>query len=474
MAPHAPALASATDAALVAAARAGQGQAFAELYRRHAEAAWRVALSITHNPADAADAVSESFAKVLASIQRDAPGPGAAFRPYLLAATRNAAIDICRRAGRLRPTPTGELPPVPAPEEPADSVVVAEDATLVAQAFAELPERWRSVLWLTEIEGQRPSEVAVRLGLTPNGAAQLAVRARAGLRERYLQAHVRTQPTGACRFTLEHLGAYVNGSISLRDLAKVDQHLAECGACRARRAELEDVRTTLRRALLPLPLGLAATSFRRWRDALVAAHRSPAALAAGTRTTYRLLAGASAALFAAGVIGLNVKSRAGGRESAAPHRPVQVEGFTLSRPPAPASAQALPPPPPFEAPLPDMVPVAPPVAAAPDGSPALPATPPAPAPGSPNSPPTSGTSPTRPASPNSGAPSSTQPVAQITASASDGSAAVTVGVGIGEGGCTGVAAGSLSLGCAPPPSPDPGVEVTLGGSALPPARLHLP
>ncbi|MFP5318215.1 MAG: hypothetical protein ACLGI2_07960, partial [Acidimicrobiia bacterium] len=51
----------ATDASLATRAGAGDLAAFAELYRRHVDAAWRVALAVTTNPDDAADAVSDAF-----------------------------------------------------------------------------------------------------------------------------------------------------------------------------------------------------------------------------------------------------------------------------------------------------------------------------------------------------------------------------------------------------------------------------
>jgi RNA polymerase sigma factor (sigma-70 family) len=460
-----------SDAALVLAARAGQAQAFAELYRRHAEAAWRVALAVTGNPNDAADAVSESFARLIASIRRDAPGPGAAFRAYLLATTRNAAIDILRRGKRVTPAPAEELPLPPGPAEPADALLAAEEAGLVAQAFADLPERWRSVLWLTEVEGYRPSEVAGRLGLTPNGAAQLAVRARAGLRERYLQAHLRAQTPAACRFTLEHLGAYVGGGIATRDLAKVDQHLAECAACRARLAELQDVRSTLRRVLLPLPFGLAALSFRRWREALLAAAaRTPGGGWSSLRRAHRALASASAALFVAGVIGAGLKGD-GSQEPGRPAHPTEVGGFTLARPPAPASSEA--PPVPALPPLPDALPVVPPEQPAP--APARPTAPPAP----PTAPPAQpGPAPSAPGSTATvsgpAGPATAEPVVQVTAGVSDGAGGITVAVGLGEGGCTGIGVGAGAAGCAPEPSPHAGVEVTTGGSALPPVRVQVP
>ena len=62
---------------------------------------------------------------------------------------------------------------------------------MIARAFASLPERWQAVLWHTEIEGARPADVAPLLGLTANGVAALAYRAREGLRQAYLQMRPR-------------------------------------------------------------------------------------------------------------------------------------------------------------------------------------------------------------------------------------------------------------------------------------------
>ena len=99
------------------------------------------------------------------------------------------------------------------------------DEGLVLRAFQELPERWQLVLWHTEIEGQPPAAVAPLLGLSPNATAALAVRAREGLRQAYLQAHLQSRPAESCRFSVEHLGSFVRDGLGKRDNAKVEAHL---------------------------------------------------------------------------------------------------------------------------------------------------------------------------------------------------------------------------------------------------------
>src|SRR3954451_24079470 len=92
------------DGALATAAAEGDGSAFEELYRRHHQAAWRVAMAVTRQRDDAADAVAEAFTKVLQALPKGRLADGVPFRPYLLTSTRNAAVDVLRRNGRLRPS----------------------------------------------------------------------------------------------------------------------------------------------------------------------------------------------------------------------------------------------------------------------------------------------------------------------------------------------------------------------------------
>src|SRR5439155_18071472 len=140
-------------------------------------------------------------------------------------------IDLIRRGGRSTPTDRLEHLDHAGGSTPSEKFLDGEDRSLAAEAFRSLPERWRTVLWLSEVEGMAPSEVAPLLGVTANTAAQLAVRARAGLRERFLQQHVGSEVDADCKFATSRLGAYVAGRLTPRDVANVDQHLAGCKPC---------------------------------------------------------------------------------------------------------------------------------------------------------------------------------------------------------------------------------------------------
>ncbi len=331
-----------SDAALATAAATGNTEAFEALYRRHAEAAWRVASAVAGNPDDAADAVSDAFTRVLSALEAGRLNDGARFRPYLLSATRNAAVDFHRRSGRLRPTDRLELLDFPATGRTAtERVDDRQDATFVAQAFRGLPERWRSVLWLVEVEGVPPREAAALLGLSANNVAQLALRARVGLRERFVQAHLREPFDDVCRFCVERLGSYVVGTLSPRDLAKVDQHLAGCEECRERAAQLEDLGGSLRRVVLPLPFLLAPAALAKWQltSSVGSAVHGVASAVGGTTSSastvassagslaakvQRPLMAASTGLFALGVISASVVGQPGdlGGRIGSPRLPV--------------------------------------------------------------------------------------------------------------------------------------------------------
>ena len=317
----------ATDAQLAARASEGDIDAFEELYRRHVAAAWRVALAVTANPEDAADAASDAFVRVFQSLRLGRLDDGSLFRAYVVAAARNAAVDVLRRTNRLRPAETrDELDGPSDGAGPWEAMVHGVDSSLVATAFLSLPERWRSVLWLTEVEGIPPKDAADVLGVSPNGVAQLAVRARAGLRERFLQAHLRgADVRHACRHTVDRLGAYVAGGLAPREIAKVDQHLAGCPPCRDRLTELEDLGSTLRRVALPVPVGLAALGFK-WRVAASAAEAAAPTGAAAAHgiggsallVAHKPLVMATAALFAVGVAGVGAGARLPGSGSRGP------------------------------------------------------------------------------------------------------------------------------------------------------------
>ncbi|HEX6934542.1 MAG TPA: sigma-70 family RNA polymerase sigma factor [Streptosporangiaceae bacterium] len=249
--------ATSSDSDLIAAVRDGDAGAYGILYERHSARAQRLARQIVPEQADADDVVSETFTKVLAAI-KGGSGPAEAFLPYLLTAVRRVAFDHVKVQRAQIPTDEAGLGNQGEPSgDPAEASL---ERALIAGAFAELPERWSAVLWLTEVEQARPAEVALQLGISPNSVAALRYRAREGLRQAYLQMHV-SQARTECQPVASLLGGYVRGALSRRDAKRADEHLATCEDCQAARAELDAINGTMRGVLAPVLLGGAATGY---------------------------------------------------------------------------------------------------------------------------------------------------------------------------------------------------------------------
>src|SRR6266568_3996532 len=247
-----------SDADLITASRAGDVAAYDTLYRRHVAAAHGLARQLVRGRAEADDVVAETFAKILDLLRRGG-GPDGAFRPYLLTAVRRGAYD--RHRAEHRQVVTDEMEAFDRGVPFADPAVADLERTMVARAFASLPERWQAVLWHTEIEDARPAEVASLLGLTANGVAALAYRAREGLRQAYLQMHLSGAVRDECRPVTAKLGAYVRGGLAKRDAARVAGHLDQCADCRCVIAELGDVNVALKGIVAPIILGPAAAAY---------------------------------------------------------------------------------------------------------------------------------------------------------------------------------------------------------------------
>lgn len=250
-----------SDADLITAIRSGDMAAYGDLYRRHVAAAQGLARQLVHGPAEVDDVVAETFSKVL-DLMRRGGGPEDAFRPYLLTAVRRVAYDKFR--GERKSVPTDEIETFDPGQPFVDPAVAGLERSLIARAFLSLPERWRAVLWHTEIEGQKPAEVAPLLGLTANGVAALAYRAREGLRQAYLQMHLSGVARQECRPVVDKLGAFVRGGLSAREAKVVSDHLDGCRDCRAVYAELADVNVALRGVVAPIFLGPAAAAYIAW------------------------------------------------------------------------------------------------------------------------------------------------------------------------------------------------------------------
>jgi RNA polymerase sigma-70 factor (ECF subfamily) len=185
---------------LVRGLRAGNDAAFEELVRGHGGRMLRVAKRFLRNEEDARDAVQDAFLAVVRSVGGFQAGSKLA--TWLHRITVNAALMKLRTQGR-RPEEESIEPLLPKfradghqlessiPWRGADAAIEqAELQQLVHDAVDRLPDSYRVVLLLRDIEELTPEETSEALGVPKNVLKVRLHRARQALRT-LLDPHMR-------------------------------------------------------------------------------------------------------------------------------------------------------------------------------------------------------------------------------------------------------------------------------------------
>jgi RNA polymerase sigma-70 factor (ECF subfamily) len=160
-----------SDEQLLARYAAGERVALEELFRRYRQPAYRVALRLLGNEADALDAVQEGFIKVLTHLHSFQGR--SSFKTWFMRVVSNAALDLGRQRGRhesvsLDHGPAGKCDAcrVAVAENPAQGLEQADLRQLLQQALQQLPEAQRRTFVLHAEGGLSYREVAEVLGIS--------------------------------------------------------------------------------------------------------------------------------------------------------------------------------------------------------------------------------------------------------------------------------------------------------------------
>jgi RNA polymerase sigma-70 factor (ECF subfamily) len=183
-------LTEASDAELLALHVDGDPAAFGELFARHRDRLWAVALRTMGNPEDAADGLQEGM---VAAFRRAGSFRGeSAVTTWLHRVVVNACLDRLRamkvrraealpddleeRAGRgsLVSSTDAEL-------DPAELTVADERRRLVIDALSTLTPDQRAALVLVDMEGYPVAEAAAMLGVAEGTVKSRCFRGRARL-----------------------------------------------------------------------------------------------------------------------------------------------------------------------------------------------------------------------------------------------------------------------------------------------------
>jgi RNA polymerase sigma-70 factor, ECF subfamily len=176
------------DERLVAAARAGQLDAFNQLVARYERTAYGLAVRLLSDATLAEDITQESFLAAWSNLERFRGGH---FRPWLLRIVTNRCYDELRRRQRQPANSLDALPVEPAvewttqaPEEaPDDHALRRELSRQLHRGIERLPPDQRATLILSDVQGHSYEEIATITGVTLGTVKSRLSRARARLRD---------------------------------------------------------------------------------------------------------------------------------------------------------------------------------------------------------------------------------------------------------------------------------------------------
>ena len=171
----------ASSADLVERLRAGDEDAFRDVYEAYRARLYSFLLRLTHDEPLALDLAQETWLRLAANVSRLTADtePGA----WLFRVARNLFISQ-RRWALVQAAGLAALGLAPSPTIASALEQLAADAleSKLEHALAKLPLRYREVILLTAVEGFPAPRVADILGLTPATVRQRLARGRAALK----------------------------------------------------------------------------------------------------------------------------------------------------------------------------------------------------------------------------------------------------------------------------------------------------
>jgi RNA polymerase sigma factor (sigma-70 family) len=268
------------DQEVVAAIVAGDPRGVAEAYDRYAMPLYSYCRSLLREPADAADAVQDTF--LIATAKLDALRDPGKLKSWLYAVARN---ECYRRLRSAEPTSAlDEAADMKAESaDVASGVELAEVRRLVRDAIDGLNPSERDVIELGMVQGLDNGELADALGVSRNHAHALQSRARTQL-ERSLGALVVARTGRNECMALDALLAGWDGRMTPLMRKRVSRHIEQCEICGERkRRELTPALFAGALPLVALMPGFREHVLKMCADASPAGlgHRAAAAAQAG-------------------------------------------------------------------------------------------------------------------------------------------------------------------------------------------------
>lgn len=150
------------DGEIIRACQAGDGVAFSELVTRYSGRAYWVAYGLLANEEESRDVIQDAFLRVYRAIDRFDFNQN--FYTWLYRIVVNLSIDRLRKLSKARSVAlddVGEPASSPSSEfSPGRGLEQTETAREVHEVLARLPEKYRAVMVLRELNGLSCKEIA--------------------------------------------------------------------------------------------------------------------------------------------------------------------------------------------------------------------------------------------------------------------------------------------------------------------------
>ena len=250
-----------TEADLVEAARSGNGEALESLLERHEARLYRFARRLCRHREDAEDVLQESLLAAARGLRSFRGASSVSTWLYTIA--RSFCIKKRRRSvfapAELSLDTEASLAArnVPDPaRRPDEALEASRLEAALERAIAALDRPYREVLLLRDVEGLSTAEVAGVTGLSVPAVKTRLHRARGRLREALAPLMA---PRGAaappraraCPDIVRLFSRHLEGDISSRICARMEEHLAGCARCQASCDSLKEVLRMCRTAPAP-------------------------------------------------------------------------------------------------------------------------------------------------------------------------------------------------------------------------------
>lgn len=240
-----------TDVELVRAYREGDVHAFEELHRRYVASIFRLVRRKLGDALLAEDIAQETFMKALRMMDR--VDDSFNFGGWVHTVARNLCYDELRRRQRDLRADGGQteeeddelMSNLPSTAKAFDPVQVQESNETRRQVWTvaqRLPEKYRLVLTLRELQDMSYRQIARTLKMSESAVETLLYRARLRFKEEYLASQREGEITHEEALPL--LAPYLAGKLRRPQAEAVRIHIASCTKCARRigRRKLRDQR----------------------------------------------------------------------------------------------------------------------------------------------------------------------------------------------------------------------------------------